>query len=152
MQSSNSRQKIWTAARNAAAVLGLAMVVYNGLSGMFGSSGAMIVHAQTDPFLSRRVDMIEQRLYSLESRISSMQSRVEPSIVPSIPSTTQTDVSFLRTQLDGMRIRLGEVECGLLKLDERTLTAAQRRTNRTGSSSDRCRDNFATPIMLSSRP
>ncbi len=152
MQSNNSKQKTWAAVRNLAAVIGLAMLVYNGLVGIFGSSGATTVHAQTDPFLSRRVDMLEQRLYSIESRISSMQTQVQPSIVQSIPSTTQNDVNFLRTQVDGMRIRLGEVECGLLKLDERTLPAAQRRTNRTGSPSDRCRDNFGTPIMLSSRP
>jgi len=151
MQSNNSKQKIWAVTRNVATVLGLAMLLYNGLVGIFGSSGATTVHAQTDPFLSRRVDMLEQRLYSLESRISSMPSQVQPSIVSSIPSTTQNDVNFLRTQLDGMRIRLGEVECGLLKIDERTLPAAQRR-NRTGSSADRCRENFGTPITLSSRP
>src|SRR4051812_38989242 len=110
MQSNNSRQKIWAAMRNIAAIAGLAMLVYNGLVGMFGSSSATRVYAQTDPFLSRRVDMLEQRLYSLESRISSMPSQVQASIVPSIPSTTQNDVNFLRTQLDGVRIRLGEVE------------------------------------------
>ena len=153
MQSNNSKQKIWAAARNLATCVGLAMLVYNGLVGMFGSSGATTVHAQTDAFLSRRVDMLEQRLYSLESRITSMPTHVQPPLISSIPSTTQNDVNFLRTQMDGMRIRLGEVECGLLKLDERTLTAAQRRTTRTGpSSSDRCRENFGTPIMLSSRP
>src|SRR3954464_13754987 len=134
MQSNNSQQKIWAGARNLAAVLGLAMLVYNGLVGIFGSSGTTTVHAQTDPFLSRRVDMLEQRLYSIESRLSSMSSRVEPPMISTIPSTAQNDVNFLRTQMDGMRVRLGEVECGLLKLDERTLTAAQRRTNRTGSS------------------
>lgn len=152
MQSNNSRQKIFAAARDLAAVIGLAMLVYNGLVVMLGTSEATTVHAQTDPFLSRRVDMIEQRLYSLESRISSMPSQVQPPIISTIPSTTQNDVNFLRTEVDGMRLRLGEVECGLLKLDERTLTAAQRRTNRSGSSSDRCRENFGTPIMLSARP
>jgi hypothetical protein len=152
MQLSNSKQKIWSAARNIATVVGLAMLVYSGFVGIFGSSAATTVHAQTDPFLSRRVDMLEQRLYSIESRISSMQTQVAPPMISSIPSTTQNDVNFLRTQIDGMRIRLGEVECGVLKLDERTLAAAQRRANRSGSSSDRCRDNFGTPIMFSSRP
>jgi len=152
MQSGNSKQKIWATARNLATFIGLAMLVYNGLSGVFGSSGAATVHAQTDPFLSRRVDMLEQRLYSIESRLNSVSTQVQPPMISTIPSTTQNDVNFLRTQVDGMRIRIGEVECGVLKLDERTLTAAQRRTNRTGSSSDRCRDNFGTPIMLSARP
>jgi len=86
MQSNNSKQKIWAAARNAAAVVGLAMLVYSGLAGMFGPSGAATVHAQTDPFLSRRVDMIEQRLYSLESRISSMQTQVQPPLISTMPS------------------------------------------------------------------
>ena len=152
MQSSNSKQKIWAAARNLATCIGLAMLAYNGFAGLFGSSGPTTVHAQTDPFLSRRVDMLEQRLYTIESRLNSVSSQVQPPMISTIPSTTQNDVNFLRTQVDGMRIRLGEVECGVLKLDERTLTASQRRANRTGSSSDRCRDNFATPIMLSARP
>ena len=151
MQSNNSRQKIWAAVRNIAALVGLAMLVYNGLAGIFGSSGAATAHAQNDPFLSRRVDMLEQRLYSIESRLNSVSTLVQPPIVSSMPSTTQNDVNFLRTQVDGMRIRLGEVECGLLKVDERTLPAAQRRS-RTGSSSDRCRENYGLPVMLSSRP
>ncbi|HEV7700715.1 MAG TPA: hypothetical protein VGO43_10845 [Pyrinomonadaceae bacterium] len=152
MQRNNSGQKIWAAARNAATLLGLAMLTYNGLTGILGGSGTPTVHAQTDPFLSRRVDMLEQRLYSIESKINQVSIQSRPSIVPSLPSTTQNELDFLRTQVDSTRLRLGEAECGLLKLDERTLTAAQRRTNRTGSSSDQCRDNFATPIMLSARP
>ncbi|MFL6374868.1 MAG: hypothetical protein ACJ73D_09395 [Pyrinomonadaceae bacterium] len=152
MQSNNSKRKIWAAARNVATFLGLAMLVYNGLVGIFGSSGATTVHAQTDPFLSRRVDVLEQRLYSLESRVSSVSTQVRPpSVISTLPSMTQNDIDFLRTQMDSMRVRLGEVECGLLRIDERTLPATQRR-NRTGSSSDRCRDNFGAPIMLSARP
>ena len=152
MQSSNSKQMIWSAARNAATLLGLAMLVYNGLAGIFGGSGANAVHAQNDPFLSRRVDMLEQRLYSIESRLNQVSTMPHPSIVPSLPSTTQNDIDVLRTSVDGLRIRLGEVECGVLKLDERTLTAAQRRTHRVGSTSDRCRADYGVPVMLSSRP
>jgi len=152
MQSSISKQKILSAARNVAALIGLAMLVYNGLVGISGSAVATTVHAQTDPFVARRVDMLEQRLYTLESKVNQIGYQPRPSVVPTLPTTTQNDIDFLRTSVDGMRIRLGEVACGLLKLDERTLTAAQRRTNRTGSSSDRCRDNYGTPIMLSARP
>ena len=151
MQSNSSKQTIWNAARNAATFIGLAMLIYNGISGIFGSSGATTAHAQTDPFLSRRVDMIEQHLYTLESRLNQV-STSRPSTMPSLPSILQNDVDTLRTSIDGLRIRLGEVECGVLKLDERTLTAAQRRTTRAGASSDRCRADFGTPIMLSSRP
>jgi hypothetical protein len=151
MQSNSSKERIWNAARNAATFIGLAMLIYNGISGIFGSGGATTAHAQTDPFLSRRVDMIEQHLYTLESRLNQV-STSRPSTMPSLPSILQNDVDTLRTSIDGLRIRLGEVECGVLKLDERTLTAAQRRTTRAGASSDRCRTDFATPIMLSSRP
>jgi hypothetical protein len=128
------------------------MLLYNGLSGILGTSAATAVHAQTDPFLSRRVDMLEQRLYSVESKVNQIGFQTRPTVVPSLPSTTQNDIDLLRTTVDGLRLRLGEVECGLLRLDERTLTAAQRRSNRAGSSSDRCRENYGTPIMLSARP
>jgi len=151
MQGNSSKQKVWNAARNAATIIGLAMLLYNGLTGIFGSQGATTAHAQTDPFLSRRVDMIEQHLYTLESRVNQV-STTRPSIAPQLPSIIQNDVDSVRTAVDGLRIRLGEVECGVLKLDERTLTAVQRRTTRSGSSTDRCRADFGTPIMLSSRP
>lgn len=151
MQSNSSRQKVWNAARNVASFIGLAMLIYNGLSGIFGSGGAATAHAQTDPFLSRRVDVIEQHLYALESRVN-QAAMSRPSVVPPLPSIIQNDVDSLRTSVEGLRIRLGEVECSVLKLDERTLTAAQRRTTRNGSSTDRCRADFGTPIMLSARP
>lgn len=153
MQRNSSKQRIWSAARNIATVLGLAMLVYNGLSGIFGSSGAVPAHAQqTDPFLSRRVDMLEQRLYSIESRLNQVSMQSHPTVVPPLSSTTQNDIDFLRTNVDSLRVRVGEVECGLLKVDERTLPAAQRRSGRQGNSSDRCRENYATPITLSARP
>jgi len=151
MQNDPSKRRVWDAARNLASFIGLAMLLYNGLTGIFGPSGVTTVHAQTDPFLSRRVDMLEQHLYTLESRVNQV-STARPAIVPQLPSIMQNDVDSLRTAVEGLRIRLGEVECGVLKLDERTLTAAQRRTTRTGSSSDRCRGDYGTPIMLSSRP
>src|SRR4051812_35159856 len=106
MQSSNSKQKIWALARNVATLVGLAMLVYNGLVGIFGSSGATAVHAQNDPFLSRRIDILEQRLYTLESHVNQLGTQTRPSMVPSLPSTTQNDIDYLRTQVDGMRIRL----------------------------------------------
>src|SRR6476620_2470858 len=122
MQSNSSKQRIWNAARNIATLIGLAMLVYNGFTGIFGSGGAATAHAQTDPFLSRRVDVIEQHLYTLESRVN-QANMSRPSVVPPLPSIIQNDVDSLRTAVEGLRIRLGEVECGVLKLDERTLTA-----------------------------
>ena len=152
MQSSMNKQNILAGAKNIAVLVGLATLIYNGVSGIFGPTGAPTVHAQTDQFLSRRVDVLEQRLYSIESRIDRLSVASRPSMVPTLPSTTPGDIDLLRTTVEGMRLRLGEVECGLLKLDERTLPATQRRAGRTGSTSDRCRENYGTSITLSARP
>jgi hypothetical protein len=152
MQRNTYRRKAWAVVKNIAVLIGLGMLIYNGLHGIFGSTGVSIVHAQTDQFLSRRVDVLEQRLYSIESRIDRISVASRPSMVPTLPSTTPGDIDLLRTTVEGMRLRLGEVECGVLRLDERTLPAAQRRTGRTGSTSDRCRDNYGTSITLSARP
>jgi hypothetical protein len=96
--------------------------------------------------------MLEQRLYSIESKVNQVAYQSHPTMTTTLPSTTQNDIDFLRTNVDSLRVRIGEVECGLLKIDERTLTAAQRRTNRTGTSSDTCRENYGVPVMLSARP
>ena len=152
MQSNTYRTRAWSIVKNVAVLIGLAMLIYNGLNGIFGSTGASTVHAQTDQFLSRRVDVLEQRLYAIESRIDRISVASRPSMVPTLPSTTPGDIDLLRTTVEGLRLRLGEVECGLLRLDERTLPAAQRRTGRGGSSSDRCRENYGSSITLSSRP
>ena len=152
MQSKSNKKQIWNGAKNLAVLIGLAMLTYNGFCTIFGSSGAPTAQAQTDAFLSRRVDVLEQRLYTIEGRLSQMSVPARPSMLPTIPSTMQNDIDLLRTSVEGMRLRLGEVECGLLKLDERTLPAAQRRSTRTGASPDRCRENYGLPITLSSRP
>lgn len=151
MQSSNSKNRIWSAAKNAAVFFGLGMLVYNGVNGIFFAP-TTTVHAQNDAFLSRRVDMLEQRLYSMESKISQLSMQSRPSVLPSVPITTQNDINYLQTSVDGVRVRIGELECAVLKLDERTLTAAQRRTTKTGSTADRCRESFGSPIQLSARP
>jgi len=152
MQSNTYKQRSFALVKNAAVVIGLGMLVYNGLSSIFGPAGAPTVHAQTDQFLSRRVDVLEQRLYTLESRVNQVSVASRPSMVPTLPTTLPGDIDLLRTTVEGMRLRLGEVECGLLKLDERTLAAPQRLSTRTGSNSDRCRENYGVPITLTARP
>ena len=47
-----------------------------------------------------------------------------------------------------MTLRINEIECGLLKLDERT---ASRRSD-SAKSGDPCRSNPASPLRLSNRP
>ena len=109
------------------------------------------VEAQSDAFLARRVDQVEQRFYSLESRMTriEMESRQPPISSPVRAATDNIELQYLRSQIDSLRTRLGEAECALLKLDERTLTAAQRRTT---PAAEACRRSWGERIVLSSRP
>jgi hypothetical protein len=55
--------------------------------------------------------------------------------------------------MDTLNRRLADVECGLLKVDERTLTQAARDMRRRGREDENepCRLNPSTAIRLSSR-
>ena len=131
------------------AVAGAAVLVYAAFANL-SDSGVQRVEAQSDAYLSRRIDLVEQRFYTLESRMNrvEMDSR-QPSISAVRPSGSEVELQDLRTQIESLRTRLGEAECALLRLDERTLTAAQRRTTSAGEA---CRRNWGERIMLSVRP
>jgi hypothetical protein len=131
------------------AIAGAAVLVYGAFANIAGGS-VQKVEAQSDIFLSRRIDQVEQRFYSLESRLNriEMESR-QPVIGATRPAGNEVELQYLRTQIDSLRTRLGEAECGLLKLDERTLTAAQRRAT---TAAEPCRRNWGERIMLSVRP
>ncbi len=126
-----------------------AIVLYSGVAGLFGER-VQTVSAQSDIFLSRRIDQVEQRFYQIESRLNriEMESRTAVSS-PRLPDTRDNEIALLRSQVDSLRTRIGEAECGLLKLDERTLPAAQRRG---AAGSDPCRQNWGAPVRLSVRP
>ena len=117
-------------------------------------------YAQTDAMLDRRISQIEQRFYYLETRLNSLESSSRSSIMSPSSSTNQLQVSQLRTELDTMRgeldalrARVGDVECGLLKVDERTLSVQQRQRRRSAPGPhDPCRAEPESPVMLASRP
>jgi hypothetical protein len=120
------------------------------------------VHAQqVDAMLDRRISQVEQRFYYLETRINRLESDSRSSSVLSGSSTTnqlqlgqlRTDLDSLRTEMDSLRSRVGDLECGLLKVDERTLspTARQRRRSAQGPN-DPCRAEAESPVRLASRP
>jgi hypothetical protein len=137
------------------AIFGVVTLIYSVFSGLFGGFVVPTALAQQDPFLSRRVDQMEQRFYTIESRLTRLEqdSRVTR-ITPQLPTNNDTDIQFLRTQLDGMRLRLGEVECGLLRVDERTLSSAAKaaRSKAGVTVTDRCRLEPSVPVQLSARP
>jgi uncharacterized coiled-coil protein SlyX len=116
------------------------------------SRGSAAPEAIQDPSsLDRRLSLLEQRFYSVESSISRLQTYVatqRPQV--SQPSTSDRELSLIREELQLLTLRMAEIECGLIKLDERTTPAARR--NPTAKSNDPCRLNPDTPVRLSTHP
>jgi len=101
--------------------------------------------------LDRRLSLLEQRFYAVESSISRLQQYVAAQRPPvSQPSTSDREISLIREEIQRLSLRMAEVECGLVKLDERTTPASRR--NADGKSSDPCRLNSDTAVRLSTRP
>jgi len=101
--------------------------------------------------LDRRLSLLEQRFYSVESSISRLQQYVAAQRPPvSQPSTSEREISLIREEIQRLSLRMAEVECGLVKLDERTTPASRRTAN--GKLNDPCRLNPDTAVRLSTRP
>jgi len=115
-------------------------------------------HAQSSIMLEQRLNQVEQRFNFIESRLSRLESESRSPGTSLGTSRTDTQLTLLKAQMDTMRadidslrIRTGELECAVLKLDERTLTASERAARRRGGSSEPCRANSASPVTLSVR-
>jgi hypothetical protein len=106
--------------------------------------------------LDRRISSLEQRLYSIEASINRLQqSAISPRRPPALqPSTRDQEIYLLREEIQKLQLRVNEIECGLVKLDERTTspTVREARRSATASIADPCRLNPATPLRLSIRP
>jgi len=106
--------------------------------------------------LERRINQLEQRFYTIETSINRLEQQASLSNRSSImqPGASSTDVTLLRSEVEALQRRLSEIECGLAKLDERTLsTAARDARKRSGvASTDPCRSNPEIPLRLSTRP
>jgi hypothetical protein len=109
--------------------------------------------AQDAMGLDRRISSLEQRLYSIESNINQLQQRIISSQrSTSTPYTRDPEVDRLRLELETLQQRIREVECGVVKLDERTLPANARESRRPATKSvDPCRQQPETPVQLTSR-
>jgi hypothetical protein len=113
------------------------------------SSGKSVSTVQDVSSLDRRISLLEQRFYQVESNISRLQQFVAMQRPPvSQSSVSDRDVSLMREEVQRLSLRVNELECGLLKLDERT---ASRKTT-TGKPSDPCRLNAEMPLRLSTHP
>lgn len=117
-----------------------------------GASGA----ATQDPSsLDRRISLLEQRFYTLETSINRLQQYVtsQRSTGSSTADLRDRGVDQLAQDVQRLQLRLNEVECGLLKLDERTAAPAgvNRKSGETRPA-DPCRQNPGLPLRLSARP
>jgi len=133
------------------AVLGVMVNISRGNSSPAAEASA----TQELSSLDRRLSLIEQRFYSVESSISRLQQYVAAQRPP-VPqpstgsSSSDREISLMREEIQRLNLRIGEIECGLIKLDERTTPAT--RKNATGKASDPCRLNSDAPVRLSTRP
>jgi hypothetical protein len=101
--------------------------------------------------VERRVSTLEQRSYTIDSNISQLQQQIMMmSRTSAAPAGTSGDVQQLRLELDLLRSRINQIECGVAKLDERTLAPAKPK-GRTGAK-DPCRQDPQTPIEMAGHP
>ena len=118
-----------------------------------GNSSAAATENQDVSSLDRRLSLLEQRFYSVESSISRLQQYVAAQRPPvSQPGTGVSDreISLMREEIQRLSLRVSEIECGVIKLDERTTPASRRST--TNKPADPCRQNADTRVILSARP
>lgn len=112
--------------------------------------------AQDTVHLERRISLLEQRFYSVETSINRLEQQATLSQRPTVtqPSGREMEINLLRAEMETLRRRLVEIECGLLKLDERTTTTAAREARRKAGagSTDPCRLYSESPVQLSTRP
>jgi uncharacterized coiled-coil protein SlyX len=126
-------------------VIGLMVNVSRGKS----SSAADATATQDVGSLDRRISLLEQRFYSLESSINRLQQFVASQRTPvQQPSTSDQEITLMREEIRRLNLRLIEIECGVLKLDERTVV----RRSGAAKPNDPCRANPDLPVRLSSRP
>ena len=132
----------------------LAAAVAYGWSADDLSASAAASPAQDITRVEMRISQLEQRFRSVELSISRLeqQSRL-PSITPG-PPTRGDETAILRAEVEALRRRLAEVECGLIRIDERTLAPAARDGLRKSGAggTDPCRLNSLAPLSLPSRP
>jgi len=120
------------------------------LTGHHNVSSASLDEPQDTVYLDRRISMLETRLSSIESSLRMLQQQTS---APSYqtPSTRDPETQLLQSEVAVLSGRVRELECGLVHLDERTLTPAARQARKQASaqSTDPCRLNPEAPVQLS---
>jgi hypothetical protein len=117
-------------------------------------SSASGIEPQDAAYLDRRIGLLENRLGSIEStlRMLEQQAMSQRSGSASQP-TRDPETALFRGEVEILNARVRELECGLVHLDERTLSANAKevRKQMNAQTNDHCRLNPETPVQLSPR-
>lgn len=134
--------------------LALAGVIATQVVGSRQPASASGIEPQDPAYLDRRINMLETRLGSIESSLRMLsQQAMSQRAAPSQPAR-DPEIALLRSEVEILNARVRELECGLVHIDERTLSAgakeARKRMN-TSQTNDPCRLNPETSVQLSTR-
>jgi hypothetical protein len=98
--------------------------------------------------MENRLTQLEQRLFTIENSMRSLEQQSRTGNVSS-RTVSQEEFNLLRSELQALARRLGDDECGIAKLDERTLSPQRRQARRAANGSDEsCRQNSDAPLRL----
>ena len=111
--------------------------------------------AQDVTYLSQRLSALEQRFFNLELTINQLLSQVSiaqaPSPAPAGPPVSREEVGLMRTEIQLLQRQMAEVQCGLLKLDQRTLPPDSRAQLTPAETAEPCRRLANSPVRITAR-
>jgi peptidoglycan hydrolase CwlO-like protein len=112
--------------------------------------GTLVANARSQDItrIESRLNQLEQRFYSIEMSIRGLEQQSRLSSINTVRAERDAEVALLRSEMQSLQRRLAEVECGLARVDERTLTSAAReaRQRSKGGAVDPCRLNTNAPL------
>jgi len=135
-------------------LLVLAATAYTGKSAARNGE-ATLLPTQDVTRIESRLSQLEQRFYSIETSIRGLEQQSRLSGVTTGRATERDpEVGLLRAEVESLRLRLAEMECGLARVDERTLTPAAKEARRKSArgAGDPCRLDTDAPLRLPTRP
>jgi len=111
--------------------------------------------AQDVTYLNQRLSALEQRLFTIESTVNQLRSQTmiaqAPSSSTAAPSISREEAALLRTEIGLLQRQMMDAQCGLLKLDQRTLPADSRAQLTPAEAAEPCRRQANSPVRISAR-
>ncbi len=125
--------------------------VHNHLYGPSSTSAA--ASPQDTVYLDRRISLLETKIYSIESSLRTIEQQVSLSRSAPAQPARDPETALVRSEVEILKARIREIECGLAHIDERTLSAAAKESRKRAGAQpqDPCRLDPETPIQLAPR-